>query len=109
MARKKTDTNEIDRKSAAAGDETDTNAPASQFEEGPLEDAAAIEKLIELNHYRQECEQRYDFAKDAATKAKKDLDDASNQISLLIDRIDRQKNSGEADQPYLKNTDTEVH
>lgn len=109
MARKKKDeTEEIDRKSAAAGETADTPEPVSQFE-GPLDDAAAIAQLIELNHHRQECEQRYDHAKEAASAAKKELDDASNQISLLIDRIDRQKNGGEADQPFLKNTDTEVH
>lgn len=112
MARKKKDQDQgeaIDRKSAAAGETGETKEPASPFEEGPLDDAAAIAQLIELNHHRQECEQRYDHAKDAAATAKKELDDASNQISLLIDRIDRQKNGADAAQPFLKNTDTEVH
>lgn len=106
---KKHEDDQVDGKSAGAGESSETVTPASQFEDGPLDDAAAIATLIDLNHHRQECQQRYDHAKDEATSAKKDLDDASNQISLLIDRIDRQRNGEDDEQPFLKNTDTEVH
>jgi hypothetical protein len=110
MARKKKDGDTVDRKSAGAGEGMDPmSASADQhagdgesiFDDGPLDDAAAIAELIELNHQRQECSQRWEDAKAEAAEAKKELDNASNAISLLIDRIDRQR-SGGAEQPALK-------
>jgi len=94
-------------KAAAAGDDLMDDAPASTVTltqgdvfDGPMTDEEAIAQLIELNHERNECASRWDDAKTKASDAKKDLDNASNAISLLIDRIDRQRAA--ADQPVLR-------
>lgn len=104
---KKSKVFQFDGKAAAAGDDHDgvdgvapeTSAPVF---DGPLTDEQAIEMLVELNHERQQCAQRWDDAKTEAAEAKKELDNASNAISLLIDRIDRQRNGDAAAQPVLR-------
>jgi hypothetical protein len=90
----------VDGKSAGAGEQGEAQIEPV-FNDGPLDAEQAIAELIELNHERMECQRRYETAKEEATDAKKELDAASNAISLLIDRIDRQQN-GQADQPVLK-------
>jgi len=103
---------EFDGKAAAAGtdlDLADGAAPANgagEVFDGPLTDEEAIAQLIELNHVRNECEAEWDRAKTAASDAKKELDNASNAISLLIDRVDRQRNGLEAAQPVLRTVET---
>lgn len=108
---------EPDGKTAAAGTDTElagagpalrTNGHAPDdpvFEDGPLDDAEAIAQLIELNHERNECESRWDAAKSEAAEAKKELDNASNAISALIDRIDRQRSGTDLGQPVLRTLD----
>lgn len=102
MGRKKKVPDEIDGKSAGAGEGHEDVPQDEAVFDGPLNDAQAIEELIQLNHERMECERRWEFAKSEASDAKKELDNASNAISLLIDRIDRQKNGAGAEQPVLK-------
>lgn len=93
-----------DGKAAAAGDDVMDDAAPAPVEQGvfdgPMSDEDAIAQLIELNHERNECASRWDDAKTKAADAKKDLDNASNAISLLIDRIDRQRTG--TDQPVLR-------
>lgn len=106
MAKRKRrqDPDEIDGKSAGAGEDheaTGTNGVEHVFD-GPIDDEAAIEQLIELNHDRMQHAATYERHKDLASEAKKEMDAASNAISILIDRIDRQKNGDSAEQPVLK-------
>jgi len=112
MAKRKTNLNAVDKKSAAAGDDTVDGGDAIHDHatrqddgeihvfDGPLDPEKAIEELIALNHERTECVRRWEDAKAEASEAKKELDNASNAISLLIDRLDRQVN-GEGAQPVL--------
>lgn len=115
MAKKGKQHEEPDGKSAAAGTDTEIGeAPAidaggTEIFDGPLTDEEAIAQLIELNHVRNECEAEWDRAKGAASDAKKELDAASNAISLLIDRIDRQRSGVEAGQPKLRAVDAALH
>jgi hypothetical protein len=111
MAKKGKKVLEFDGKSAAAGDVTDdgpaaatagTNGHGEVFSDVPLDDAAAIARLIELNHERNTCAARWEDAKAEASEAKKELDNASNAISLLIDQIDRQRSGQESAQPVLR-------
>jgi hypothetical protein len=101
MARKKRqDPDDIDGKSAGAGE-----APEAIIEhvfDGPLDDEAALEELIDLNHTRQQHMAAYERYKDLASEEKKEMDAASNAISLLIDRIDRQNNGDTTEQPVLR-------
>lgn len=93
----------IDRKSAAAGETADTSANGDDYVfDGPFDADRAIERLVELNHEFQEADRRWDLAKSKATDAKNERDNASNAISLLIDRIDRHKSGLEDPQPVLK-------
>ena len=105
----------FDGKAAAAGDAGDAiegvaphaGASESVFD-GPLSDEDAIEQLVELNHERNQCALRWENAKNEASDAKKELDNASNAISQLIDRIDRQR-SGLAAQPVLRTLEAEAN
>ena len=102
---KKHDQDGLDGKSAGAGEEQeqpDAAAPAAPEVFGPLDAEQAITELIELNHERMRCASRWEDAKAEASEAKKELDAASNAISLLIDRIDRQQNGTEGPQPFLQ-------
>ena len=97
----------LDGKSAAAGDDgvealqdQATRQDDGGVFDGPLDPKKALEELIALNHERTECTRRWENAKTEASDAKKELDNASNAISLLIDRIDRQMN-GAGPQPVL--------
>lgn len=112
MARKKKN-EEPDGKSAAAGTDTEVtygdatagangHQPDGAVFDAPLGDEEAIAQLIELNHERTECARRWEDARAEASDAKKELDNASNAISLLIDRIDRQRSGQEAAQPVLR-------
>ena len=104
MSRKKRqDPDDVDGKSAGAGEQQEGQHPLEiePVFDGPLDAEQAIAELIELNHERMECQRRYETAKEEATDAKKELDAASNAISLLIDRIDRQQNGG-TEQPVLR-------
>lgn len=47
-------------------------------------------------------------AKTEASDAKKELDNASNAISMLIDRIDRQRSGAEA-QPRLRTLEDDAN
>lgn len=99
---------QFDGKAAAAGEEIEGLegvSPASDapvFDDGPLSDEQAIEMLVDLNHERTACASRWEDAKSEAAEAKKELDQASNAISILIDRIDRQRNGVGAAQPVLR-------
>lgn len=112
MAKKDKKVLTFDGKTAGAGPDGDalegvgpaTEAPVF---DGPLTDEQAIEQLVELNHQRTACALRWEGAKEEAADAKKELDNASNAISLLIDRIDRQRNGAEAGQPVLRTLPTD--
>lgn len=111
---KKTKPEEIDRKSAAAGAGDDVNGSAVMpvqggVFDGPIDDEEAIAQLVELNHTRQECERVWDVKKQQAADAKKELDNASNAISLLIDRIDRQRSGRSSDQPVLRTLEEQAN
>jgi len=114
MAKRKKKTADQDGKSAGAGPDTEPldgidalHDQATRHDDGdsgvfdgPLDPEKALEELIALNHERTECTRRWEDAKAEASEAKKELDNASNAISLLIDRIDRQMN-GTGAQPVL--------
>ena len=106
MVRKRGDNNQTDRKSAAAGDDAaDTGAGAEVDEyvfDGPFDADKAVEHLLELNHAFQHADRKWETAKGKAAEAKSERDNASNAISLLLDRIDRHKNGLEDSQPVLK-------
>ena len=111
MAKKNKKVLEFDGKAAAAGDvaEIEGAAPAATHVfDGPLSDEQAIGMLVDLNHERTSCERRWEDAKTEASDAKKELDNASNAISQLIDRIDRQRNGIETGQPMLRTLDTDA-
>lgn len=101
----------VDGKAAGAGPDGDALEGVAVGEvpvfDGPLSDEQAIEMLVELNHERTACAARWEDAKTEAADAKKELDNASNAISLLIDRIDRQRNGVEAGQPVLRTLPTD--
>lgn len=114
MAKRKKPTSEdLDQKSMAAGPDHDgINGTGPAYEDqatrqddgagvfdGPMDADQAIEELIKLNHERTACARRWEDARTEAADAKKELDNASNAISLLIDRIDRQMNG--TTQPVL--------
>jgi hypothetical protein len=110
MTRKKKH-DDVDGKSAAAGSDHEAaqEAPtAGAVFDAPLDDAEAIARLIELNHERNECAVRWEHAKTEAQDAKKELDNASNAISLLIDQIDRQRSGVDAAQPVLATLTTDA-
>lgn len=117
MTKKRTKVLEFDGKAAAAGDlaamESAAEHPGHEAEghvfDGPLNDAAAIEMLVELNHQRTECAVRWEDAKSEAQEAKKELDNASNAISALIDRIDRQRSGVDVAQPVLRTLEAEAN
>lgn len=114
VKRKNKKLNGVDQKSAGAGPDRDPLDGGDVLEDratrtddgepgvfdGPLDPEKAIEELIALNHERNRCVQRWEDAKAEAAEAKKEMDNASNAISLLIDRLDRQVN-GEGAQPVL--------
>lgn len=117
MTKKRTKVLEFDGKAAAAGDleELGTAPDGSGREaedrvfDGLLNDAAAIEMLVELNHQRTECAVRWEDAKSEAQEAKKELDNASNAISALIDRIDRQRSGVDSAQPVLRTLEEQAN
>ena len=105
MGRRKTD-NQVDRKSAAAGDDAADTGAGGEVDEyvfdGPFDADKAVEHLLELNHAFQHADRKWETAKGKAAEAKSERDNASNAISLLLDRIDRHKNGLEDSQPVLK-------
>ncbi|MDP2319601.1 MAG: hypothetical protein Q8O42_09725 [Acidobacteriota bacterium] len=99
------DNDQVDRKSAGAGESADTGAGGEVDEyvfDGPFDADKAVEHLLELNHAFQHADRKWELAKGKASEAKSERDNASNAISLLLDRIDRHKNGLEDDQPVLK-------
>lgn len=101
MGRKRRDEQEVDGKSAGAGESPGGSHDEYVFD-GPFDAEKAVEHLLVLNHQFHECDRRWEQAKASATEAKNDRDAASNAISLLLDQIDRHKNGLESEQPMLK-------
>lgn len=96
---------EVDRKSAGAGETADEGAGGEEMDyvfDGPFDAEVAVEHLLELQHIFQKADQKWEKAKGKAAEAKTERDNALNAISLLIDRIDRHKNGLEDSQPKLK-------
>lgn len=105
MAKRRGNHDEVDRKSAGAGESADDGAGGEVEEyvfDGPFDAEKAVEHLLELNHAFQKADQKWERAKGKAAEAKSERDNASNAISLLLDRIDRHKNGLEDSQPVLK-------
>lgn len=109
---------EFDGKSAAAGDAgdavegvapTSSDGGSGSVFDGPLSDEEAIAQLVALNHERNQCALRWEDAKTEASEAKKELDSASNAISQLIDRIDRQRSGLSGAQPMLRTLEAEAN
>lgn len=93
---------EIDQKVASTGESLDHLDAQDYVFDGPFDAQKAIEALCELNHERVRCARIWEDAKTEAANAKKALDDATNAITLLIDRIDAEQRGEASGQPALK-------
>lgn len=102
MARKKVTQIVDDQMDGVSAAGAETGDAAGHVFDGPFNAQQAVDALCELNHERVRCAREWEEVKLEAANAKKALDDATNAITLLIDRIDAEQKGELSGQPALK-------